>query len=878
MRRTGLSLITLVLFISFHVSAVAQSHASGQELKSIIKEIEKTTSYHFLYRDALIAGVRLPISGNASDPLYEMEHELPKKNIGIKIDTTRKQVLIYELPQPDNPGTFFLDGQVVNANSGARLPSATITWYIDGKLQGTTTDQNGNFQIKFKGTDIPPALTLTCTYIGYYQSSISIDQTKQSLNDLTFRLKPYSYISREVVITGNTFYRSDSKNMRSFVQLGTFSPVGESSTIRSLQLYPSVSLTAGLHEGINIRGSDSDGLQVLLDGATIYNQSHLFGLLDIFNSDALQAIGFNYDITPAQYEGTLGGTLAFMTRTGSQSKDKATVGLSNTAYKATLEGPIAHGKGSWLISGRQSYMNSINWFNNHKLIAWGLDVDRPTSAGRLNQVTLNSKTVFPQKPEANFYDLHAKLLYEFPKGSRLILSSYIGGDFTNQSAKEYVQTSSTANFSSQFSLQAFKTKNNWGNAAFILQYIQPAFGESYSHSMISYSYYHSDYYKQNFLYVQKQSDSNTNQIIQYPFQNQNNLGDLKIGQTFETPTYLGEWTNGIDFHKYHVTYNEVSIINPGYIKVFRSSELNLFSEYNVTQPNTIHLHLGGRMQYFSNGNYLRFSPRIKFKVFPESPVSLSLGFSRNYQFTHRLSLYNETSSDLWILSTKGQGPSSMNYWTSGIYTKPFKFTYFQLEGYIKNFHNLRVHDINTRALSKTDITAPWFDNTSGFARGLEFLFQQHIGKVIWNTTYTWSKIQLQNPEINNGKRYYADWDRRGKFSTSVDIPIFNFLTFYANWVYATGAPNRLKDVINTENPRLPDYHRLDTSLKFHKRVRHLKIDASVSFFNVLNTHNVWYREYVQIINNSSDYSSLQYSPVDVYDLGFQPSFEISVHF
>ncbi len=878
MRGKGLSLLTFIFIVLFHVSAMAQSIETHEDLKTIINEIEKTTSYHFLYRDALIAGVRLPITSDTPDPLNALKQTLPKKNIGIKIDTTRKQVLIFELPQPKTIKTFFLGGQVVNARSGARLPSASVSWYINGNFQGTSTDQNGNFQIKLKRKNLPSELNLSFSYIGYHPANLTIDRTKQSLNDLTVRLKPYAFISQEVIITGSTFYKSDNRDMKSFVQLGTFSPVGESSSIRSLQLYPSVSLTAGLHEGINIRGSDSDGLQILLDGATIYNQSHLFGLLDIFNSDALQTIGFNYDITPAEYQGTLGGTLSFMTRTGSQNEDKATVGLSNTAYKATLEGPIAGGKGSWLISGRHSYMNTINWFNNQKLIAWGLNVERPSNAGEINASGINSKTTFPKKPEADFYDLHAKLLYEFPKGSRLILSSYVGGDLTNQSANKYIQTGVSPNFQSQFKLKNFNTKNNWGNASVSLQYIQPVFSESYSHSLIAYSYYHSNYYKQDFIYVQKQALADTSQVIQYPFQNQNDLGDLKINQQFDTPTSLGTWTNGFTFHRYNINYNEESVLDPGYIKEFRSSEFDMFSEYDITNPDLIHLHIGARTHYFSDGNYFRLSPRIKVKFLPNKPVSFGLGFSRNYQFIHRISLYNETSSDLWILSTKGQGPSSLNYWSSGIYIKPEKSTYFQVEGYIKNSYNLRIHDINSRALSQTDLNAPWFDNTSGFAKGLEFLFQQHIGKVIWNTTYTWSKIQLQNPKINNGQRYYADWDRRNKFSTSLEIPMFKYLTFYTNWVYATGTPNRLKDVINTEKSRLPAYHRLDASLKYHEKINNFKIDASVSLFNVLDTHNVWYREYAQVINSSGAYSTFKYYPVDIYDLGFQPSFEISIHF
>ena len=54
---------------------------------------------------------------------------------------------------------------------------------------------------------------------------------------------------------------------------GLFSPLGESSVLRSLQSLPAVSFSTAFTSGLNVRGSRSDGFQVLLDGAPISTPS-----------------------------------------------------------------------------------------------------------------------------------------------------------------------------------------------------------------------------------------------------------------------------------------------------------------------------------------------------------------------------------------------------------------------------------------------------------------------------------------------------------------------------------------------------------------------------------------------------------------------------
>jgi hypothetical protein len=53
--------------------------------------------------------------------------------------------------------------------------------------------------------------------------------------------------------------------------------MGETDIIKSIQLLPGVQTSVEGSSGFYVRGGNADQNLVLLDGATVYNPSHLFG-------------------------------------------------------------------------------------------------------------------------------------------------------------------------------------------------------------------------------------------------------------------------------------------------------------------------------------------------------------------------------------------------------------------------------------------------------------------------------------------------------------------------------------------------------------------------------------------------------------------------
>ncbi len=98
----------------------------------------------------------------------------------------------------------------------------------------------------------------------------------------------------EVVITKNVEKLNIRKPQMSVNALSSNTikqiPVvlGEADVIKSITLLPGVTNAGEGSSGFNVRGGAADQNLILLDEATIYNSSHLFGFFSVFNPDAIK--------------------------------------------------------------------------------------------------------------------------------------------------------------------------------------------------------------------------------------------------------------------------------------------------------------------------------------------------------------------------------------------------------------------------------------------------------------------------------------------------------------------------------------------------------------------------------------------------------------
>lgn len=864
-----------VLFWGFVQLSNAQFQYRDDPVLQIIDDIQKQTPFRFLYRDALVSDIKLSFSSDSENLFADFRTALNPYELDLQIDSTRQQAIIY---QQKNSETYSkkisIRGQVVDASTGERLPFATIIWEHQNESKGVSSNQSGSFTVN--QTFEQESVNIKCSYVGYATKTVTLNLSDLGdMHELTFRLQPKRIDGNHLIVTGSNYYSNINGHTSELVDIGTFSPIGESNTLRALQTLPSVSLAPAISDGLHVRNSPTDGFQVLVDDITIYNQSHLFGLVDSFNADILKRSGFFYDIAPAQFQAPPGGTLSLITKTGSLDEVSATAGLSNSSARLSLEGPIKNGSSSWLISGRSSYMNTVNWFNNSNLIEWGLDTGREREV-LSDGIELQSRIVRPGETDATFFDLHGKVYFESLQGNRLIISGYFGGDNTQQEAERLYRSFSSSG--SNFEFRPVTTTNDWENGAASAQY-QLWFSDNiYSNSTIGASIYQTSFSKEDFTYVDINQANQSMQAFVFGFENRSVLNEIKAEQKIEFNTEPWLWTAGVSYHYFIGEYFEDSFDRPGYFSSRKSHKIDAYAQLDFSGIDMLDIFTGVRAHYYTNGEYLKWSPRIKVKLFPDSKLSLSGGYSRNHQFLSQISLSNTVTSDVWILADEDQPPTSVNYFSGGIYFSHSDYFYVQAEGYLKEFENMRLHEINTFSLSNTFNTNPWYINNSATGKGIEFLLQNRFKFAELSQTFTISEMKLSNPNINDGEAFYADWDRTYRYTATLEIEPFTNFWLYLSWMYATGTPNQLATFGSQNQERLGDYQRADITAEYKRTLNDININLSISIFNVTDRQNPWYRELAFVIDQNASRDRLRTVPVNVYDIGLQPSFNITVGF
>jgi len=290
---------------------------------------------------------------------------------------------------------FTLSGTVSEASSNETLIGVNI---IFPELKtGTTTNEYGFYSITLPEGNYE----VIVSYLGYKSIketiALSINTSKN------FKLIESSEELDEIVITEDVERINIRKPQMSVNALSISTvkqiPVvlGEADVIKSLLLLPGVSSAGEGASGFNVRGGAADQNLILLDEATIFNSSHLFGLFSVFNPDAIKDVKLFKGSIPSRYGGRVSSVLEIFQKEGNNKEFKANGGIGFVASRLLLEGPIKKEKSSFLIGGRASYAHLF-------------------------------LPLFDIENRAYFYDLNTKLNFKLNKNNNLYFSGYFGRD------------------------------------------------------------------------------------------------------------------------------------------------------------------------------------------------------------------------------------------------------------------------------------------------------------------------------------------------------------------------------------------------------------------------------------------------------------------
>ena len=257
---------------------------------------------------------------------------------------------------------------MLDARTGAPLDRVRVL--IEDVNVTTLTADDGSFSID----GLPPGRhRVNVSVVGYALFRADVTVTP-GMAPLVIRLSEGTTAYNEAVtVTGDTF-RSPPDPVPSASILGNaellnLRGVLADDPLRAVQVLPGVATGDDLRSEFTVRGSDFHHITFTMDGfASPYLLHTVRGVEDrgptgsvaMLNSDVLDDVTLLNGGYPQRFGGRTGAEVDFRTREGSRQRNIFRVAISGTAASGVAEGPIGRsGRGSWLVSGRQSYIDHL---------------------------------------------------------------------------------------------------------------------------------------------------------------------------------------------------------------------------------------------------------------------------------------------------------------------------------------------------------------------------------------------------------------------------------------------------------------------------------------------------------------------------------------
>ncbi|MCY7353097.1 MAG: TonB-dependent receptor [Cytophagaceae bacterium] len=623
-------------------------------------------------------------------------------------------------------------GRVTESGSGKAMPGVSIVGKKSGL--GTQTDITGAYRLSVS----PGTYLLTYSAVGFHPKSRLIDVTATDA-EVNLSLSENIQQLDDVLITGQTpdqnvtatamsQLRLDIKNLKKI-------PVvfGEADILKALILQPGVTTVGEGAGGFNVRGGRTDQNLVLLDGAPIFNTSHLLGFLSNLNADAIQdAVLFKGNL-PAAYGGRLSSLLLMNTKTGNPDSLRVTVGLGLLTSRVLAEGPLTRNhRLTFVVGGRAAYPNFV-------LRAF----PSPTNQNR-----------------AAFYDVNARLTYQLAENSRVTSTVYHSVDqfkFPDDTAYGWQSTLGTVRWS-----QAISRRVSFNLTVLQSEYRFHLDGLARTNEFVYQSTIRQREARLDWLWTPTTTVRVEwgGSLLGYrlspgtigPSADSSNIRAqaLPSEQAREGAGYLAaEWTVRPWLSvQAGLRYAGFQNVGPG--KTYRYVEGVPRSEETITD--TLSYGTGQAL-----AKYGGWEPRVSLRIGAGPTGSIKLSYARTRQFLHLISNTTAISPvDFYKVSDALVPPQVADQWAVG-YFRNFKNNTYELalEAYTKYLHNL-VEYKNAATL----LLNPYLDadllRAKGQAYGIEASLQKTRGTLTGLIAYTYARtlVRVETPyvgeQVNRG--------------------------------------------------------------------------------------------------------------------------------
>ncbi len=850
-------------------------------VSTVLQEIEETYGTRFLYRDALVAGKRISLSGDRDEIIAALEEEMRDHDLTIGSSGSRDVMVVTAASKVEIEEERFILGFVIDAETGSRLPGASILLYsyplenpgstlrddpqtknnkAQTSLTGTITNVDGRFSLQ---TTNQKPQSIEVRYIGY--ESYTLELSDDLPSEISIRLKPIINSVSEVTVYGNHFQSSLDSTWHFLMQPSLPSGYDDQSLLRDFQVLPAIAITSAVSGDINVRGSQSSGFRVELDGAPVFGQQHLFGLYDVFNPDAISQSALYYGASPSTFEDAGGGILSLKTRPGSMTSTRAMASLSNSTGSLSIETPLIKERASLMISGRSSTPYASTWYGSENVIARGLGIPVLVSTREAGL----EQNLFEVDPTGSFYDLHSRAQFEFSNGSRIDATGYFASE--KASAESTMLIESRLVPSHPIRSATIDNEQNWENNLGKLSYAWAPRANLHLTTTVTTSNYEAEVFKEDFV---ERGRLDTSFAL---YQNVNTMSEHKLSQ--QGLLILDNSSSleiGLRAKKIRSSFTDILDDEQRVNASIEPTILDGSLGYNLNR-NSWQMALGLRNQYDLERGIQVLSPKIHLAGSLSDNYSATLSLSRNNEFVQNLDLGSELRSNIWFAGNEESKPTETNTMSLSNQIKLGSRVAFRVDAYVKKINNLWEYRAGLRTEGLDRVGVVTYESES-LSRGIELMSSFRLSSSVQaSANYTWSHSEVWNVRANNSERFDAEWDRRHQFSSRLRGDINEHFSFSVTGLFATGAPNDLQYLAHGETERLGNYFRIDAGLDSRWVIGGKPLFLSFFVFNATNRENPWYRTPVSFVNRVTPQGGDQqprFLNVDVFDLGIIPSFKL----
>ena len=260
-----------------------------------------------------------------------------------------------------------LAGTIVDARTRAAVEQARVS--IDDLHREATTGADGRFV--FAGVPAGPH-HLSVSVVGYALARRDVDVVAGGA-EITIELTEGTTGYAETVTVNAGPFRTapdlaPSAQVLGAAELTNLRGVLADDPLRAVQTLPGVATGDDFRSEFTVRGSDFDHLTFTIDGFDTPFVLHTVqvrdrgpaGSIAMINSDVLENVTLLNGGYAPHYGGHTGAEVDFLMREGSRDRRRVSVAISGADASGVAEGPLGRsGRGSWLVSARQSYLDFL---------------------------------------------------------------------------------------------------------------------------------------------------------------------------------------------------------------------------------------------------------------------------------------------------------------------------------------------------------------------------------------------------------------------------------------------------------------------------------------------------------------------------------------